>query len=161
MAAASAHRHAIGEGLGRARERGAAGERDPARGQALRTQLQAAAKTSAANFATVAANEKLELKTYANFTLRQPPQDMPYQAIATLQSLGAGDVSEMGADALKGYLVYAQEKKLPDLTAGNPRYVEIREQMMARVSANGSSAYLAELVERELKKTESVAGAQP
>ncbi len=132
-----------------------------ARGQALRTQLQAAAKTSAANFATVAANEKLELKTYANFTLRQPPQDMPYQAIATLQSLGAGDVSEMGADALKGYLVYAQEKKLPDLTAGNPRYVEIREQMMARVSANGSSAYLAELVERELKKTESVAGAQP
>ena len=132
-----------------------------ARGQALRTQLQAAAKTSAANFATVAANEKLEVKSFANFTLRQPPQDMPYQAIATLQGLSAGDVSEMAADAQKGYIVFAQEKKLPDLTPANPRYVELRDQMMLRTSANDSSAYLAGLVERELKKSEATAGAQP
>lgn len=132
-----------------------------ARGQALRTQLQAAGKTSAANFGTVAANEKLEVKSYANFTLRQPPQDMPYQAVSTLQSLNAGDVSEMAADAQKGHLVFAQEKKLPDLTPANPRYVELRDQMMLRISANGSSAYLAELVERELKKSEAIAGTQP
>ncbi|HEX7631569.1 MAG TPA: peptidyl-prolyl cis-trans isomerase [Lacunisphaera sp.] len=132
-----------------------------ARGQALRAQLQAAGKTSAANFGTVAANEKLEVKSYANFTLRQPPQDMPYQAISTLQNLNAGDVSEMAADAQKGYLVFAQEKKLPDLTPANPRYAELRDQMMLRISANGSSAYLAELVERELKKSEAVAGTQP
>lgn len=131
-----------------------------ARGQALRTQLQAAAKTSAANFGTVAANEKLEVKSYANFTLRQPPQDMPYQAISTLQNLSAGEVSEMAADAQKGYLVYAQEKKSPDLSPGNPRYVELRNQMMIRTAANTSSAYLAELVERELKKSEPTA-AQP
>jgi peptidyl-prolyl cis-trans isomerase D len=131
-----------------------------ARGQALRAQLQAAAKTSAASFATVAANEKLEVRSYANFTLRQPPQDMPYQAIAALQGLAAGDVSEMAADAQKGYLVFAQEKKLPDLTPANPRYVELRDQMMLRVAANDSSAYLAELVERELKKTETT-GTQP
>jgi peptidyl-prolyl cis-trans isomerase D len=131
-----------------------------ARGQALRTQLQAAAKTSPANFATVAANEKLEVKSYANFTLRQPPQDMPYQAISALQGLSAGDVSEMAADAQKGYLVFAQDKKLPDLTPSNPRYVELRDQMMLRVAANDSSAYLAGLVERELKKSEA-SGAQP
>jgi peptidyl-prolyl cis-trans isomerase D len=127
-----------------------------ARGQALRAQLQAAAKISAANFATVAANEKLEVKSFANFTLRQPPQDMPYQAISTLQGLSAGDVSEMAADSQKGFIVFAQEKKLPDLTPANPRYVELRDQLMLRTAANDSSAYLAGLVERELKKSEAV-----
>jgi peptidyl-prolyl cis-trans isomerase D len=125
-----------------------------ARGQALRTQLQAAAKAAPANVATTAASEKLEVKSFANFTLRQPPQDIPYQAISALQTLEAGDVSPMGADATKGYIVFAQEKKLPDLTSGNPRYNEIREQMMIRTAANGNNAYLMEMVERELKKSE-------
>lgn len=125
-----------------------------ARGQALRTQLQAAAKAAPANFASTATSEKLEVKSYANFTLRQPPQDMPYQALSVLQGLEAGQVAEMAADAEKGYLVYAQEKKQPDLTPANPRYNELREQMMVRTAANSSSAYLAEMVERELKKSE-------
>lgn len=128
-----------------------------ARGQALRNQFQAAAKTAPANFASVAAAEKLEVKSFANFTLRQPPQDIPYQALSALQGLAAGEVSEMASDAQKGYLVYAQEKKLPDLTPGNPRYAELRDQMMLRTAANASSAYLAERVERELKKTEPAA----
>ena len=94
-----------------------------ARGQALRAQLQAAAKAAPANFATTAAAEKLEVKSYAGFTLREPPQDIPYQAFGILQQgLEAGQVSEMVADAEKGYLVFAQEKKLPDLTPANPRY---------------------------------------
>jgi peptidyl-prolyl cis-trans isomerase D len=124
-----------------------------ARGQALRTQLQAAAKTAPANFATAAAGEKLDVKSFASFTLRQPPEDMPYQAVASLQDLAAGEVSEMAADATKGYLVYAQEKKLPDLSPANPRYNEIREQMMMRTAANNNNAYLAEMVENELKKS--------
>lgn len=121
-----------------------------ARGQALRTQLQAAG----ANFGTAAAAEKLEVKSYANFTLRQPPQDIPYAAFSALQTLEAGQVAEMIAEATKGYLVYAQEKKLPDLTPANPRYAELQQQMMLRTAANNSSAYLAGLVERELKKSE-------
>lgn len=124
-----------------------------ARGQALRTQLQAAG----ANFGTVAAAEKLEVKSFANFTLRQPPQDIPYAAFSALQTLEAGQVAEMIAEAAKGYLVYAQEKKLPDLTPANPRYAELQQQMMLRTSANNSSAYLADLVERELKKSEPAA----
>ena len=124
-----------------------------ARGQALRAQLQAAA----ANFGTAAAAEKLEVKSYANFTLRQPPQDMPYPAFSALQNLEAGQVAEMIAEAAKGHFVYAQEKKVPDLTPANPRYAEIQQQMMLRTSANNSSAYLAGLVERELKKSEPAA----
>lgn len=128
-----------------------------ARGQALRTQLAAAAKTASANFAATAAAEKLEVKSYAGFTLRQPPQDMPYQAFGTLQGLEAGQVAEMVADAEKGYLVFAQEKKQPDLAPGNPRYAELQQQMMIRTAANNGSTYLGELVERELKKSESTA----
>jgi peptidyl-prolyl cis-trans isomerase D len=124
-----------------------------ARGQALRTQLQAAGT----NFGTVAAAEKLDVKSFANFTLRQPPQDIPYAAFSALQTLEAGQVAEMIAEATKGYLVYAQEKKLPDLTPANPRYAELQQQMMLRTSANNSSAYLAGLVERELKKSEPAA----
>lgn len=128
-----------------------------ARGQALRAQLQAAAKVAPANFATAAAAEKLELKSFAGFTLRQPPQDMPYPAFGALQGLEAGQVAEMVADGDKGYLVYAQEKKQPDLTPANPRYAELQQQMMARIAASNSSTYLAGLVESELKKSEPVA----
>jgi|CXWL01.1.fsa_nt_gi peptidyl-prolyl cis-trans isomerase D len=128
-----------------------------ARGQALRTQLAAAAKTAAANFAATAAAEKLEVKSYAGFTFRQPPPDMPYQAFGALQGLAAGQVAEMVADAEKGYLVFAQEKKQPDLTPGSPRYAELQQQMMLRTAANNGSTYLGELVERELKKSEPAA----
>ena len=127
-----------------------------ARGQALRTQLAAAAKTAPANFAAAAAAEKLEVKSYAGFTFRQPPQDLPYQAFGALQSLEAGQVSAMAADATKGYLVYAQEKKQPDLAPGSPRYAELQQQMMLRTAANNGSTYLGELVERELKKSEPI-----
>ena len=127
-----------------------------ARGQTLRAQLAAAAKTAPANFAPTAVAEKLEVKSYAGFSLRQPPQDMPYQAFGALQSLEAGQVSEMAADAEKGYLVYAQEKKQPDLAPGGPRYAELQQQMMLRTAANNGSTYLGELVERELKKSEPI-----
>ena len=128
-----------------------------ARGQALRAQLAAAAKSAPANFATTAAAEKLEIKTYAGFTFRQPPQDIPYQAFSALQGLETGQVAEMVADAEKGYLVYAQEKKLPDLSTGNPRYAELQQQMMLRIAANNGGTYLGGLVERELKKSEPAA----
>lgn len=125
-----------------------------ARGQTLRAQLATAARTAPANFAATAAAEKLELKSYAGFTLRSPPPDMPYPAFGALQGLEAGQVAEMVADAEKGYLVYAQEKKQPDLAPGGPRYTEIQQQMMIRTAANNGSAYLGELVERELRKSE-------
>jgi peptidyl-prolyl cis-trans isomerase D len=128
-----------------------------ARGQALRTQLQTAAKTAPANFVTAATAEKLEVKSFAGFTMRAPPQDIPYQAFGALQGLEAGQVSEMTSDGTKGYLVFAQEKKQPDLSPANPRYAELQQQMMTRTAANNSSTYLASLVERELKKSEPAA----
>ncbi len=122
------------------------------RGNALRTQLQAAAKTSG-GFAEKAASEKLELKSYANFTLRQPPQDLPQPALATLARLESGQVSDLVGLGDKGLLVYVQEKKLPDLSPANPRYAEIQSQLMAYIASNNENSYFSELVTQELKKT--------
>jgi peptidyl-prolyl cis-trans isomerase D len=131
------------------------------RGQALRTQLQAAAQGGAEKFASAAAAEKLTVKTHANFTFRQPPQDMPYAALSALQDLAPGKVSEMVATGEQGVLVYVQEKKLPDLTPTNPRYAELQKQLMLFTAGTNENSYLGGLVTRELKKIEPDSAARP
>ena len=121
-------------------------------GKALRAKLQAAVKAGQ-GFEQAAAAEKIEVKTYANFTLRQPPQDLPYQALSALQNLEAGQVAEMTATADKGIFVFAAAKKLPDLTAANPRYNEVRDQLMRFTAASNENAVLSAMVEAELKKS--------
>ena len=123
------------------------------RGKTLQAQLQAAAAKNAADFATVAAAEKLEVKSYAKFTLRQPPTDMPPQAFSLIQRMQAGQVSEMSATADKGFLVFAQEKKLPDLSPDSPRYLEAQKQLMLFTAGTNENSYLGDRVEQELKKT--------
>ncbi|MDB6166852.1 MAG: ppiD [Lacunisphaera sp.] len=125
-----------------------------ARGQTLRAQLQAAAKNGPAAFASAAAAEKLEVASFANFTTRTPPKDLPYPALSALQSLNVGEVSEMTATDDKGIFVHVQEKKLPDLSPANPRYVELQKQLMQFTAGSNENSYLAGLVERELKKIE-------
>lgn len=126
------------------------------RGNALKVQLQAAAKTPA-GFGEKAVGEKLEVKSYANFTLQQPPQDLPQPALAALSQLESGQVSDLVGLGDKGLLVYAQEKKLPDLSPANPRYTEIQGQLMAYIASGNVNSYLGELVEQELKKTSTAA----
>jgi len=123
------------------------------RGRALRAQLQAAAKNGAPAFAAAATAEKLEVKSFANFTLREPPKDLPYSALSSLSSLAPGEVSDMLATGEQGFLVYVQDKKLPDLTPANPRYGEIQKQLMLYTAGTNENSYLSGLVENELKKT--------
>lgn len=122
------------------------------RGQLLKAQLQAAA-TTPAGFADRAAAEKLEVKSHANFTLSQPPQDLPQPALAALSSLEAGQVSALVGFGDKGIFVFAQEKKQPDLSPLNPRYAEVQTQLMAYTASSSENSYLGELVETELKKS--------
>jgi len=130
------------------------------RGNALKASLQAAAATPT-GFADKAAAEKLEIKTYANFALRQPPQDLPGEVGNALLTLSAGEVSNFIGTADKGLLVYAQVKKLPDLTPANPRYAEIQTQFTAMVANYAENSILGELTEAELKKTATPAEATP
>ena len=126
-------------------------------GKALRTQLQAAIKAGT-GFEQTATAAKLTVKTYPAFNLRQPPQDLPYETFGALQNLNAGQVAEMIASADKGYLVCALDRKLPDLSAANPRIAELRTQFMQYTALMNVSSYLSELVERELKKSSPVPG---
>lgn len=123
------------------------------RGTALKAQLQAAAKTPA-GFTEKATAEKLEVKSYAGFTLSLPPQEMPQPALSTLVRLESGQVSDFVALEDKGFLVYAQDKKLPDLTPANPRYAEIQTQLMGYIASSNENAVLATLVAEESRKTE-------
>ena len=113
----------------------------------------AVAGTTASFLSASAGTGKLEVKSYANFTMRQPPQDLPQPALATLVRLETGHVSDMIGLADKGILVYAQEKKLPDLSPANPRFAEIQGQLMTFIASNNENSVLGELVEQELKKT--------
>ena len=130
------------------------------RGNSLRAALQAAAKTPT-GFADKAAAEKLEVKTYANFTLSAPPQDLPEQVGNTLLTLSAGQVSDLIGSADKGLLVYAQEKKLPDLTPANPRYALVQAQATAMLANYGENSLLGELTAAELQKTATSPAATP
>jgi peptidyl-prolyl cis-trans isomerase D len=123
------------------------------RGQVLRTQLEGAVKAGTA-FDKAATTEKLEVKTYAGFTLRRPPQDFPYAVLSTLQTLGAGQIAEMVATADKGYLVFGQEKKLPELSPSNPQYASTRLQLMQFTASSNQGATFGELIARELEKTD-------
>ncbi|MBA4137952.1 MAG: hypothetical protein C0518_11595 [Opitutus sp.] len=120
-------------------------------GKALRDRLQAAVK-SGKSFEDAAKAEKLDVKTYANFTLREPPQDLPYAAFSAMQTLEAGQVADMVATGDKGHFAFALEKKLPDTSASNPRYAEVRKQLMEYTAAANESALLSSLVEEELKR---------
>ncbi|WP_438482137.1 hypothetical protein [Oleiharenicola lentus] len=132
-----------------------------AKGTALRAQLQAAATAGADAFNKAATAEKLEVKSYANFNLREQPKDMPYPALSTLQTLEKGQVSEMASAADKGYLVYAQDKKLPDVSPASPRYIELQKQLMTFTAGTNENSYLGRLVEEELKRTETAANTAP
>lgn len=95
---------------------------------------------------------KLEAKTIAPFSPRNRPQDLDYTVLGTLERLEKGQVSDMVVSADKGLFVYAAEKKAPDVSEANPRFAETRTQIASYTSRLGASAYITELVEKELEK---------
>jgi len=127
-------------------------------GKTARGQLEAKLKSGTAFDKAVAEvatanNVKIEAKTYPSFTLRQRPQDIEMNALNTLDSLKKGELSEMVTSQGKGEIVYAVDKKVPDLSEGNPQYVSTRDRISLGMSFQNSQEYLREIVERELAKT--------
>jgi peptidyl-prolyl cis-trans isomerase D len=108
----------------------------------------------AAEAASSSAGLKLETKTLPPFTLRNRPQDLDYSVLGTLENLDKGEVSDMVINADKGLFVYAVDKKEPDISESNPQFAETRQQIASYNGRFGASAYISELVEQELKKSE-------
>ena len=128
-------------------------------GKNVKTQLEARLKAGddfekAAAAVSTSAGIKLEAKTLPAFTLRSRPQDVDYNVLGTLERLDKGVVSDMTITADKGIFVYGIDKKAPDVTDANPQFAETRKQIASYNGRFGASAYISELVEKELKKSE-------
>jgi peptidyl-prolyl cis-trans isomerase D len=128
-------------------------------GKNVKTQLETRLKAGdtfekAAVAVSTSAGIKLEAKTLPAFTLRSRPQDVDYDILGTLERLDKGVVSDMVITADKGLFVYGIDKKAPDVTDTNPQFAETRKQIASYNGRFGASAYISELVEKELKKSE-------
>jgi peptidyl-prolyl cis-trans isomerase D len=128
-------------------------------GKTVKTALEARLKAGddfekAAAAAVASTGLKVESKTLPEFTLVNRPQDVDYSVLGTLERLEKGKVSDMVMTADKGVFVYGVDKKAPDTSESNPRFSETRTQLANYTSRLGASAYISELVENELKKSE-------
>lgn len=128
-------------------------------GKIMKSQVEARLKAGdafdvAATTAAAGVGIKVETKALPAFTPRTPPQDIDYAVFGTLERMEKGKVSDMVLSADKGIFVYAAEKKAPDVSESNPRFTETRQQIASYTSRLGASAYISELVDNELKKSE-------
>jgi peptidyl-prolyl cis-trans isomerase D len=128
-----------------------------AKGQLLRALLETSVKAGTP-FEKAAAAQKLEVKTYAGFTMSDPPKDAPPAALQSLSSMNAGQIGQMISSGDKGYIVYVAQKQLPDLTAANPRFAEIATRVAQYISQASESAILTARMEAELQRSGPPAG---
>ncbi|HEX2852868.1 MAG TPA: peptidyl-prolyl cis-trans isomerase [Opitutaceae bacterium] len=128
-------------------------------GRTLKAQLENRLKAGdtlekAAAAVSSSSGVKLEAKTLAPFTEQNPPQDVDPSVFGTLQNLEKGRVSDMTlTQDKKGLLVYALDKKIPDLSEANLQYAAMRAQLASYNSRLGSRAMVSEIVEKELLKS--------
>lgn len=128
-------------------------------GRTLRTQIETRLKAGdnfekAASTAADTAGVKITAKMFEPFTRRQPPQDLDQSVAGILDRLDKGQVSDMSILADKGILAYAADRHAPDLTEANPGFTAMRNQVAATNGRMSAGAYLREIVEQELKRTE-------
>ncbi len=108
---------------------------------------------------------KVEVKTYTSFTLAQKREagsfDDLSHVLGALATLQKGQVSDMIGVASsddpstpsQGQLVYAVDKKVPDLTPTGTQYMSARQQLAAQLAAYAANNALGELVQHELAKS--------
>jgi peptidyl-prolyl cis-trans isomerase D len=120
----------------------------------LETRLKAGDAFEKAAEASGSSSLKLETKAVPAFTLRSQPQGVDYSVLGTLERLEKGQVSDMVISADKGLFVHAADKKAPDDSEANPQFAETRKQIASYNGRFGASAFISELVEQELKKSE-------
>jgi peptidyl-prolyl cis-trans isomerase D len=120
----------------------------------LETRLKAGDTFEKAAEASGSAGLPLVAKAVPGFTLRSRPQDMDFSVLGTLERLEKGQVSDMVISADKGLFVHAADKKAPDDSEANPQFAETRKEIASYNGRFGASAFISELVEQELKKSE-------
>ena len=121
---------------------------------AIEAKLKAGDTFAKAVEAAAAANSvKMEAKEVGPFTLRTPPQDLDYSVYGALERLDKGQVSNLTLAGPKGFMVYAAEKKAPDLSPANPQYATTMAQLARATAGSTGMNVLGEMVDKELKKS--------
>jgi peptidyl-prolyl cis-trans isomerase D len=101
-----------------------------------------------------AGSVKVEVKSYPPFMLRTRPKDVDPAVFQALDGLDKGGVSNMEASSDKGVLVYAADKKAPEVDESNPRYTQIESQLAQSFAAADETSLTREVVDDELKRTD-------
>jgi peptidyl-prolyl cis-trans isomerase D len=130
-------------------------------GRAVRATIEARLKAGDAFAQAVAAaaaanHVKIDAKMLPAFSRRQPPQDLDYAVFGTLDRLDKGRVSDMVIAKDHGLIVYAADRKVPDLTPSNPQFNAARSQLAFGTGRVAASSYLDERVATVLKESEPV-----
>jgi peptidyl-prolyl cis-trans isomerase D len=102
-----------------------------------------------------AGDVKVAVKSFPPFTLRKQNHDVDPSVYSVLDRLDKGAVSDMGATADKGVIVYAADKKEPVTDESNPRYAEIKAQIASQFARTDATSVMREIVQDELKRSES------
>jgi len=124
-------------------------------GSQIETRLKAGDSFEAAVAAAASATStKIEAKMLAPFSRRTPPKEADNAVMGALDRLEKGRVSEMSIVKDQGVLIYAADKKVPDSSESGPAYAAMRAQLASVNARLGTSSYLSQLVETELKKSE-------
>jgi peptidyl-prolyl cis-trans isomerase D len=124
-------------------------------GRTVRAQLETRLKAgdSFDRAAAAIGQVKLSVKEYPAFARRQPPKELEQSpALAALERLDQGQVSDLIPTADKGLFVYVREKKIPSLAETTPDFASMQARL-AQQSANlASGLLLGEIVAEELKR---------
>ena len=127
-------------------------------GRNLRTLIDARLKAGdslekAVSSSAAGTSAKLEVKTWPAFSLSKPPADIDYTLYGAIDSLQKGQLSDMVISGDKGMIVYAADKKLPDLDPSGAKFTETLAQLSRFTASRNGNAYLGEVVAKELSKS--------
>lgn len=127
-------------------------------GRTLRNALQARLKAGDSFTKAVEASgntipAKLSTKSWPAFTLATPPQDFDYSAYGAIDGLNKGELSQMVSSGEQGLILYAADKKLPEIEPTSPKFAETRQRMETFTASRNGGAVLAAMVDAELAKT--------
>lgn len=105
--------------------------------------------------AAIASNQRVSIATsaFANFTRRTPPEGFPSAAIAPMEQLHQGDVSQMVISGEQGLLVHAARREAPVTDASNPQFALLSEQVGERNASTTASEIIRRMVVGELGVT--------
>jgi peptidyl-prolyl cis-trans isomerase D len=134
-------------------------QRFVAAGRQLRDRISARlanGETFAAAAAAEAAaqNVKLATASHGPFSRREPPSEVPFSALNTLERLEAGQISEMVMAGDEGILVHAANKSRPEISTDHERFTEVRTQMAQFNAGRNADDILREMVQTELARSE-------